>query len=181
MICFTDGSSAPNCVPPYLLTCVRSSDCGDGFDCVAATQTQCADGSRSCMSQRSNEHICALHKTSCSSASDCPSHFSCDSDPSTAACDDADGGAADASDRCGSPGSKVCLPPYASVDFDYPGGQQGSYNPPVQSRFDRGSSDHHWGCSVIEAAGSGSNLAGLFGLFLGAALLVQRRRARAKR
>ncbi|HEX4353485.1 MAG TPA: hypothetical protein VHZ95_11230, partial [Polyangiales bacterium] len=63
MICFTDGNSAPNCIPPYLLTCVRSSDCGDGFDCVAATTTQCSNGSRSCMSQRGNEYICALQKT----------------------------------------------------------------------------------------------------------------------
>jgi hypothetical protein len=184
MVCYGDAGRY-SCIPQYLLTCVRASDCGDGFDCVPLAATRCsdagadADAGDKCPSRTRSEHVCALQRVSCSSAQDCPSRFSCGADPAGASCDDSDAGACTSSGTS-TTASQVCLPPYAAIDFDVP---QRSPALPQSSGANRWAASSRRGrqsdCAVFSAGSATDGAAthaswGLVAL-VGGALLVRRR------
>jgi len=157
MVCAQDASGS-TCVPRYLLSCRSASDCGTGFDCVAA-----ADCSEDAGGHCSRTRRCELQAQRCESDADCPTHFSCAG--AEASCD-ADAGAC----------SKRCLPPYAATDFALFGRVRS-----LRGYDTRYHGDHHdhrddsWGCSVA-LPHAGSSLAGL-PMLLALGWLVRRRRS----
>jgi MYXO-CTERM domain-containing protein len=135
-----------SCVPRYVPPCTADKDCGEGFKCVAGQECMCSggggvptDGGKpvtmpdQCTCKPTATSSCELQDVVCSKASDCPSGFTCENNPTRTACVKAPGSAShgtageaasdagsapDASSGCSTDTTvpaKLCLPPYYDV------------------------------------------------------------------
>ncbi len=192
--------SVRSCVPRYVPPCTKAADCGDGFSCEETVALSCggatsdagagsldAGAGAQCSSMRTGQFRCQLEELACSSATDCPQGFSCDSNPALPECGSAasdsgdDGGApADAGSACSGMPERVCLPPYYGVDFAQ-GLASGAHKPLLPraggNRYVRRRGS---GCGVAAGDPAGAGGTGFELAWLALAVLRLRRRARGR-
>jgi MYXO-CTERM domain-containing protein len=127
-----------SCVPKYMLPCKVASDCGDGFTCDPDEVGTCSGGGSVpsedggpvplpeptvCNTMTLSTSHCSAKTVSCSSASDCPSDWTCEAQATNAATVECAGPvsvdvgstAPDCPSNPPPPPQKVCTPPYADL------------------------------------------------------------------
>jgi MYXO-CTERM domain-containing protein len=132
------STTTRSCVPRYLLPCTTASDCGDGFTCAPDEVGSCSGGGSVpsedggpvppppppvCTTTTLSTSHCSANTVVCSSASDCPSGWTCEVAPqaiSNIACAvpaSIDGGpvASDCDPGPLQPTQMQCAPPYADL------------------------------------------------------------------
>jgi MYXO-CTERM domain-containing protein len=181
------------------------ADCGEGFSCVQYEQCSCdgssgsADGTEpadgvgtepNCGCSPSGEFYCELQVLPCSTASECPSGFSCEQNPETGVCN---GGS---SEPGGTSVEPTCEPSTGPENVCFPPYYQYGYAVDIAGEFDRAASgvptsadgeaasgaeaddvEATGGCTVVPAAGAGSS-ASLLGLLALVGLAARRRTRR---
>ena len=125
------------CVPQWFVPCQVASDCGEGFTCEESTQCSCSgsagttgtgaasggatsfdDGSvggssgttESCSCAGTGTFTCVAKTIACTKATDCPTHWTCDSNPNGTCSRSPDG-----STDCKADPAMVCIPPYSNL------------------------------------------------------------------
>jgi hypothetical protein len=125
------------CVPQWFVPCQVAADCGEGFTCEESTICSCSgsagtagrdvgsggatstdDGvvgggsgtTESCTCEGTGTFNCVAKTIACNKAADCPTHWTCESNPNGTCSSSPDG-----STDCKADPAMVCIPPYANL------------------------------------------------------------------